>query len=137
MFRKFPALPRLTKLNIRNNSLTNLDVLELKRKCQNLSEIIMTGNNWSCDHYEGTLKTQLNESNINEELDDEYPNEAHCLQNPVPSEVKSCPRIDRNQSEGIKFASFWVSIILICVIIITELVLLRYFTQIFNFDFQV
>jgi Leucine rich repeat/Leucine Rich repeats (2 copies) len=133
----FPALPRLTQFVIRNNSLINLDVPELKRKCHNLSTIWMTGNSWSCDHYEGTLKTQLKESNINEKDHSRYQNEAHCLQNPVPSEAKSCPRIDRNQREDIKFASFWDFIILICVIFITELVLLRYFSQIFNFDFQV
>jgi Leucine rich repeat len=141
-FEHFPALPRLTILVIRNNSLINLDVLELKRKCQNLSKIIMTSNNWSCDRYEGTLKMQLKESNINDRFFNDYRNDAHCLQNPVPSEVKSCPRSDRNstrnhQSEGIKVASFWVFIILICVILITELVLLRYYSQIFNFDFQV
>jgi Leucine-rich repeat (LRR) protein len=122
-FEHFPALPRLTELVIRNNSLINLNVLELKRKYQTLLKICMTGNNWSCDYYEDTLKTQLKESNINEKLHSKYPNETRCLQNPVPSEVKSCP--------------FWVLIILICVIFITELVLLRYFTQIFNFDFQV
>jgi Leucine rich repeat/Leucine Rich repeats (2 copies) len=95
---KFPALPRLTELFIRNNSLINLDVLGLKRKCQNLSEICMTGNNWSCDYYKGTLKAQLKESNINAKLHPSYSNEAHCLQNPVPSEVKSCPRIDGNST---------------------------------------
>jgi hypothetical protein len=164
----------------------------------------MTGNNWSCYYYEGTLKTQLKESNIKEAT--YTSNEVRCLQNPVPSEVKSSPRIDRNstrfqhhedikdpkltndskaednsashiqqseniqdrdQSEGIKdpkltsdskaednsashiqqseniqyrdslFVSFWAFIILICVIFITELVLLRYFSQIFNYDFQV
>jgi hypothetical protein len=133
-FVHFPALPRLNELRIRNNSLNNLDVLALKRKCQNLSGIVMTGNNWSCDHYEGTLKTQLNESNINAKLhpSNRHRNETHCLQNPVPSEVKSCPSI-----EGIKFALFWVFVILICFIFITELVLLRYYYRIFNFDFQV
>jgi Leucine-rich repeat (LRR) protein len=63
-FELFPSLPGLTELVVRNNSLISLDVLELKKKCHNLSKIWMTGNNWSCDHYKGTLKTQLKEYNI-------------------------------------------------------------------------
>jgi Leucine-rich repeat (LRR) protein len=75
-FQHFPALPKLTDLNIRNNSFINLDVQKLKWKFQGLSVIAMGGNDWTCDYYNGTLKKQLGESNIAEK-----DNNDNCLQN--------------------------------------------------------
>jgi Leucine-rich repeat (LRR) protein len=42
-FEHFPILSNLTNLNIRNNSLINLDVVELRRKFQALSWILIAG----------------------------------------------------------------------------------------------
>jgi hypothetical protein len=132
-FEQFPALPRLTELNIRNNSLINLDVLELKKKFQNLSEIIMTGNDWSCNFYVEALKPHLKESRIIDKSLDGFLNEAVCLHGSVAVEMKICPKIERNlkynkQGED----QFWIFILLNCVTFITDMILLRSYIVIFQ-----
>jgi Leucine-rich repeat (LRR) protein len=134
-FGNFPALPMLNYLNIKDNKLTNLDVEELKKKCQILTKILIAGNKWSCTYYWGTLKTKLEKSGITGTF-----NKADCLEKSGNPEIKSCPKIERNDinsttqqksedttGSAILFLPFWIFIVLYCVLYVTELALLILF----------
>jgi Leucine-rich repeat (LRR) protein len=84
-FEHFPALSKLTNLIIRNNSLINLDVSELKNKCASLQNIVMDDNKLSCAYFRETLKKQLDESNI--QVNYPWP----CLEKIKNPEERSCP----------------------------------------------
>jgi Leucine-rich repeat (LRR) protein len=136
-FENFPAMLTLTELNIGNNSLINLDVEELKRKCQVLSSILIAGNKWNCTYYLGTLKTKLEKSGITGTF-----NKADCLEKSGNPEIRSCPKIEPNyinpttqqNSENTKgsakqFLLFWIFIVSYCVLSFTKLVLLISFKK--------
>jgi Leucine rich repeat len=121
-FQRFPEFPGLTHLNIRNNSLINLNVQGLKVKLQNLLKITTTGNEWTCDYFQTNLTQQLNDFNITE-----YPNSApfhekKCsdIVNPV---VEECPKFDESTGRFISI-SFWIIFLLDCVLCIIVFVLL-------------
>jgi Leucine rich repeat len=119
-FQHFPALVKLTDLNIRNNSLVNLDVQKLKRKFQGLSIIAMAGNDWTCDYHEGTLKNQLEESNIAEK-----DNKDNCSPNPKHTGVRSCPKIDSDMLVVL----FWIFCALVCVAYAFEIFQIVFFSK--------
>jgi Leucine rich repeat len=136
-FGHFPAFLELTNLNIRNNNLFNLDVFELKRKCQVLRSIVIDSNNWSCSYYRENLKNLLEKSGITGRI---WIDNA-CLEYSQNPEVKSCPKIESNstdlepekqkeaediKSTGLLFFPFWIFIVLDLVLFITVLVLVRF-----------
>jgi Leucine-rich repeat (LRR) protein len=112
---KFPALPALMHLNIRNNSLVNLDVAKLKEKFQNLLTITVTGNKWSCDYYAIELKKQLTKFKIQEGQTFAHQNENLCLNKSVQSNTQML-NSHQNHHEEIKnrgtiFVLFWIFMI--------------------------
>jgi Leucine-rich repeat (LRR) protein len=130
-FGNFPVLPKLNYLNINNNSLINLDVVELKKKCQILSSILIAGNKWSCTYYWGTLKTKLEKSGITGTLKN-----TDCLEKSANQEIRSCPKIERNSTDpepqqtkkdtkvsGIHVVTFWIFFALDCVLLIVVIIL--------------
>jgi Leucine rich repeat len=118
-FEHFPDLPKLHYLNIHANNLINLDVVELRGKCQALSKILIDGNRWSCGYLQDTMKKGLDKFNITW-------NKIDCLEKSEGPEIRSCPRMKRNRS-GISFVPLWIFIIVYFVLFITELVILFIF----------
>jgi Leucine rich repeat len=121
---RFPELPGLMFFNIRNNSLTNLDVHRLNDKFHNLTHITTTGNKWSCT-YQHNLTQWMIDLSIKE-----YPNfnpedEKRCSEsanNDESGAVEICPEDDR-----LLAISFWIIFVFDCILVITVLVLLRYY----------
>jgi hypothetical protein len=97
-FAQFPVLPRLTYLNIRNNSLFSLDVLEIKRKFKTLITITTTGNKWTCDYQRQILTIALEAFKIKETPNNAPATEKECLQYSVDPEMRICPRIVKNET---------------------------------------
>jgi Leucine-rich repeat (LRR) protein len=120
-FEHFPALPNLTDLNIRNNSLTNLDVLALKRKCKVLSTIRITGNKWICGYYWKTMEKELDESKITGITW----NKNDCLKSSENPKMKSCEgEGEKTKLNGILFVPFWIIFTLDFILFIILLMLL-------------
>jgi Leucine-rich repeat (LRR) protein len=102
-FEQFPELPELTHINFRNNSLTSLDVLELKRKFKQLTYITTTSNKWSCGYYQLTLKTKLEINNFIEKPNFAPAEEKNCLEGTPPladPEVQYCPKLHEATPES-------------------------------------
>jgi Leucine rich repeat len=134
----FPELPGLTFLNVRNNSLTNLDVQGLKKQCKSLMNITTTGNKWSCD-YQKNLTQLMEQFNIKETWNHDPRNEGNCLlsaRNDKSGAVEICPTFDdqttvtsnKGKSNNTELViTFWILFLLACGLFITVLVLLRYY----------
>jgi Leucine rich repeat len=122
---RFPELHGLEYFNIRNNSLTNLDVHGLKQKFQNLWRITTTGNKWSCN-YQKKLTPRMNQLNLQEYPNYAPTNEKNCLESAKNDEsdaIEICPEDDR-----LLGISFWIIFIFDCILtIIDVLVFLRYY----------
>jgi Leucine-rich repeat (LRR) protein len=78
-FERFPDLPLLIQLTIRNNSLSQLDVVGLKTRFRDLQKITTTANKWSCDYLQHNLEPALKAFNINETNDSGSKNEDQCM----------------------------------------------------------
>jgi Leucine-rich repeat (LRR) protein len=96
---RFPELSGLKYFNIRNNSLTNLDVHGLKQKFQNLEHITTTGNKWSCNYHQN-MTNWMKQQKLQE-----YPNyvpayEKNCSEsanNDESGAVETCPEINDDE----------------------------------------
>jgi Leucine rich repeat/Leucine Rich repeats (2 copies) len=102
-FGQFPELLAMTQLNIRNNSLTDLDVLELKRKFKKLTDITTTGNKWTCGYYQQTLKTKLEENKLIEKQNYAPAHEKNCLEGTpfvADPEKQYCPKLQEATPES-------------------------------------
>jgi Leucine-rich repeat (LRR) protein len=114
-FEKFPALPKLDYLNVEFNSLINLDVMEMRRKFQALSSVLIGGNQWSCTYYRRTIEKELAESRIRVIL-----NNIYCLVKSEDPEMRSCPRTEQTgqdtKSSGKPFILFWIFLVAFCFI---------------------
>jgi Leucine-rich repeat (LRR) protein len=116
-FEHFPDLPLLEHLNIRNNSLTNLDAAKLKEKFPSLKNITVSGNKWSCDYYKNNLKPQLTTFKILKINEDEL-----CLNiSVIPKEIDA-PKAEHNLNGS--SVMFWIILILDCFLLINFLALL-------------
>jgi Leucine rich repeat len=60
---KFPELPALTELDIKENRLKSIDAGELKRKFPKLKKLHLSKNLWSCDYFK-LLETNLKKLGI-------------------------------------------------------------------------
>jgi Leucine-rich repeat (LRR) protein len=127
-FGLFPVLSQLQQLNIRNNSLTNLDVPGLKDKFRGLKKITITANKWSCVYHDN-LTILLNGSNIETVLDTYYDTNQECIQTNEMSfkmiykNIQKCKDIEKEKPFWF-FFSFWFLVIFDCILLITLLVLL-------------
>jgi hypothetical protein len=136
-FERFPDLHQLTKFNIRNNSLINLDVPELKKKVPSLKKIATTGNKWSCDYYELTLTIALKESNVTEISNFTPKSEKKCLTvedmlKVAESKVKICPRMDeivKTKNETAFMLLFWIYLAVISIGCLFEIFEIWYFAM--------
>jgi hypothetical protein len=115
-FERFPDLPNLSVLNIRNNSLIYLDVLGLKRRFKKISSIVITGNDWSCDFYHTQLDKQLKQFNITKQELHGFHDEKYCLAYSVDPEVRTCPKIAFSPRPDVLF---WIIMTLNLVLFIT------------------
>jgi Leucine-rich repeat (LRR) protein len=96
-FERFPVLPSLEKLIIRNNGLTSLNAEQLKQKFKSLKNITVSGNKWSCNYY-NNLTIQLKKLSINVVPMKRFSNEEKCLDKSViPVE---CPKAEHNSTNS-------------------------------------
>jgi Leucine rich repeat len=142
---RFPELPGLTFLNVRNNRLTNLDVQELKKQFKSLMKITTTGNEWSCD-YQYDLTQLMEKLNMKETWNHGPPGEGNCLlsaRNDKAGPVDICPTfVDQTtetsdkgtdtESNNTELAivlriQFLLLACGLCITILEILVLLRYY----------
>jgi hypothetical protein len=119
-FEHFPDLPTLIYLNIRNNSLINLDVVGLKEKFPALLNIIATRNKWSCEFNRTISKENLIKMWDKDEI---------CLNNSVNPEAMKCSTVhkEENNVHSSVFVSFWIIMIMNCVLFIIVLALLKHY----------
>jgi Leucine rich repeat len=136
-FQHFPDLPKLINLIIRNNSLISLDVLELKRKCGNLKNVVMADNMLSCAYIRETLKNQLKVANINGKAPrpclevTKNPEERSCPETknnptnpPNPTNQPTTPHVSKIEGKGILVIPILALFVIDCVLFIIVLVLL-------------
>jgi Leucine-rich repeat (LRR) protein len=139
---RFPELPGLQYFNIRNNSLTNLDVHGLKQTFNSLSHITTTGNKWSCN-YQHNLTQWMTDLSIIEYDNNNPKDEETCLESANTDEsgtVEISSKIDDDIKTETKDKSndnksnnpqlgipFWIIFFLNCILCIIVLVLLKYY----------
>jgi Leucine-rich repeat (LRR) protein len=129
-FGLFPVLPQLQQLNIRNNSLTSLDVAGLKYKFRGLKNITKTANKWSCVYHDN-LTILLERSNIKTVKDSYYDTNQECIQTNemsfemINKNIQKCKDIEKEKPFWF-FFSFWFLIIFDCILLISLLVLLGF-----------
>jgi Leucine-rich repeat (LRR) protein len=108
-FERFPYLPKLKQLNIRNNSLISLDVLKLTEKLSFLVKITATVNSWTCSYYSNILKNELANSNITEFIPT-TDKEQTCVNTSVEPVDRYCPKVGHkdHRNSDLSLVIFWI-----------------------------